>query len=95
MQRQFELKKDGFKLYWWRIIEHAGTHMDAPIHFSENGATVARQRAVRLGPVVGNDYVVESGLKAGDKLIVSGIQKIADGAPVKVTEKSGSAEAGD
>ncbi len=40
MQRQFELKKDGFNLYWWRIIEHAGTHMDAPIHFSENGATV-------------------------------------------------------
>jgi kynurenine formamidase len=40
MQRQFSLKKDGFNLYWWRVIEHAGTHMDAPIHFSEAGATV-------------------------------------------------------
>lgn len=40
MQRQFSLKKDGFNLYWWRIIEHAGTHIDAPIHFSEAGATV-------------------------------------------------------
>src|SRR6185503_6677783 len=40
MQRQFSLKKDGFNLYWWRIIEHAGTHMDAPIHFSESGATI-------------------------------------------------------
>jgi kynurenine formamidase len=40
MQRQFSLKKDGFNLYWWRIVEHAGTHMDAPIHFSENGASV-------------------------------------------------------
>jgi kynurenine formamidase len=40
MQRQFSLKKDGFNLYWWRVIEHAGTHMDAPIHFSEEGVTV-------------------------------------------------------
>ena len=31
----------------------------------EGGATVARQRAVEPGPVVGNDYVVKSGLKAG------------------------------
>jgi len=39
MQKQFDLKKDGFNLYWWRIVEHAGTHLDAPIHFSEAGAT--------------------------------------------------------
>ena len=45
---------------------------------------MARQRAVELGAVVGNDYVVRSGLKAGEKLIVSGVQKIGDGAPVKV-----------
>jgi len=53
----------------------------------QTGGTVARQRSVALGPVVGNAYVVESGLKAGEKLIVSGVQKIADGAPVRVTEK--------
>jgi kynurenine formamidase len=40
LQKQFDLKKDGFNLHWWRIIEHGGTHLDAPIHFSENGATV-------------------------------------------------------
>jgi RND family efflux transporter MFP subunit len=51
----------------------------------EGGATVARQRAVEPGPVVGNDYVVKSGLKAGDKLIVSGVQKIRDGAPVQAS----------
>jgi RND family efflux transporter MFP subunit len=54
----------------------------------QKGVTVARQRGVQLGPVSGNDYVVESGLKAGDRLIVSGIQKIADGAPVQATERS-------
>ena len=42
MEKKFDLKKDGFNLYWWRIIEHAGTHMDAPIHFSENGATAEK-----------------------------------------------------
>ena len=47
------------------------------------GGLVARQRAVEVGEVLGNDYVVRSGLKAGDKLIVSGIQKLGDGAPVK------------
>lgn len=51
---------------------------------AEGGKTVARQRAVDLGAVVGNDYVVKSGLKPGEKLIVSGVQKIADGAPVKI-----------
>jgi kynurenine formamidase len=42
MDKKFEFKKDGFNLYWWRIIEHAGTHLDAPIHFSEAGATVEK-----------------------------------------------------
>ena len=44
---------------------------------------VARQRPVQVGELQGNDYVVKGGLKAGDQLIVSGIQKIGDGAPVR------------
>lgn len=47
------------------------------------GGLVAKQHPVQVGEVLGNDYVVRGGLKAGDKLIVSGIQKIGDGAPVK------------
>ena len=47
------------------------------------GGLVARQRPLEVGEILGNDYVVRSGLKAGDKLIVSGIQKLGDGAPVK------------
>jgi RND family efflux transporter MFP subunit len=51
----------------------------------ENSAKgpVARQRPIEVGDLLGNDYVVKSGLAAGDRLVVSGIQKIADGAPVK------------
>ncbi len=44
---------------------------------------VAHQRPVQVGELQGNDYVVKGGLKAGDQLIVSGIQKIAEGAPVR------------
>src|SRR5687767_11934119 len=43
---------------------------------------VARQRSLELGPVVGQNYTVVSGLKPGEKLIAAGIQKIRDGAPV-------------
>jgi multidrug efflux pump subunit AcrA (membrane-fusion protein) len=44
---------------------------------------VARQRPVRVGEIVGDDYRVVSGLKPGDRLIVSGIQKLGDGVPVR------------
>jgi membrane fusion protein (multidrug efflux system) len=43
---------------------------------------VARQKGVTLGPLVGNDYVLLSGLAEGEQLITGGIQKIRDGAPV-------------
>jgi multidrug efflux pump subunit AcrA (membrane-fusion protein) len=50
---------------------------------SGQGGLVARQRPIEVGEVIGNDYVVRSGLKEGEQLIVSGIQKIGDGAPVR------------
>jgi len=45
--------------------------------------SVAKQRAVSLGDTLGNDYAVKDGLKPGDKVIVSGIQFLIDGAPIK------------
>ena len=63
----------------------------------EGDMTVARQRAVDLGELVGNNYVVLKGLSVGDRLIVSGVQKIGDGAPVAVnpgTAAPGAAPAG-
>lgn len=48
---------------------------------SAEGAT-ARQRPIEVGSLVGNNYVVLKGLSAGEQLIVTGIQKIGDGAPV-------------
>ena len=45
--------------------------------------TIARQRPIDVGEVLGNDYIVTRGLSAGERIVVSGIQKIGDGAPVK------------
>jgi RND family efflux transporter MFP subunit len=53
---------------------------------SAPGGFVARQRPVSLGNIVGDDYVVRSGVKAGDRVIVSNVQKIGDGVPVKPSE---------
>ena len=50
----------------------------------EGGATIARQRAVQLGQLVGNDYLLIRGLKAGERLVTAGVQKIGDGMPVQV-----------
>src|SRR5438093_1981061 len=48
----------------------------------DKGALVARQKPVKVGEIVGNDYVVLDGIKEGDKVIVSGTQFLRDGAPV-------------
>jgi len=46
------------------------------------GAYVARQKPLKIGQTVGNNYEVEDGIKPGDKVIVSGTQFLLDGAPV-------------
>lgn len=44
---------------------------------------VARQRPIQVGELIGNDYVVQGGVKAGERVVESGIQKVGDGAPIK------------
>jgi len=56
---------------------------------NDKGALTAHQRQIVVGNVAGNDYVVTSGLTAGDQVIVSGIQKIGDGAPVQIVPSAG------
>ncbi|MBX7535078.1 efflux RND transporter periplasmic adaptor subunit [Qipengyuania sp. GH1] len=44
----------------------------------------AAPRPVKLGQLIGDDWVVESGLNPGDQVIVSNLQKLQPGMPVKV-----------
>jgi RND family efflux transporter MFP subunit len=47
-----------------------------------DGKLVAKQRAIKVGPIVGDDYAILGGIKPGERIVVSGVQKLADGAPI-------------
>jgi RND family efflux transporter MFP subunit len=49
------------------------------------GGVIARQTPITVGEVVGEDYVVRGGVRAGQRVIVSNVQKLGDGAPVSPT----------
>jgi RND family efflux transporter MFP subunit len=46
------------------------------------GKWVAHQRPIKVGEIVGNAYVVQEGLRAGERVVIAGVQKIGEGAPV-------------
>jgi RND family efflux transporter MFP subunit len=47
------------------------------------GKLTAKQRAIKVGPIVGDQYPVLEGIKAGERVVTSGAQKLADGAPIE------------
>jgi membrane fusion protein (multidrug efflux system) len=53
----------------------------------------AEVRPVVVGDWVGSDWVINQGLKAGDRVIVEGFQRLAPGAPVKVVTPEAAAAA--
>ena len=42
----------------------------------------AHQREIKVGDMIGNDYVVLDGIKSGERVITSGTQMLFEGAPV-------------
>jgi len=52
------------------------------VSVNEGKGTVARQKPLKLGDTIGNDFVVLDGLKPGDHLILSGTQFLQDGMPI-------------
>jgi RND family efflux transporter MFP subunit len=64
-------------------VSRLGGQYFAFVAEAQNGGSfVARQKPLTIGQTVGNDYEVQGGIKAGDKVIVSGTQFLLDGAPV-------------
>jgi RND family efflux transporter MFP subunit len=55
---------------------------------SKANGFVARQKPLRVGQTVDNNYVVLEGVNPGDKIIVSGTQFLIDGAPVIPQEEN-------
>ncbi len=48
IERRYTLKKNGANVNWWRVLEHAGTHIDAPIHYADNGVAIEAIAADQL-----------------------------------------------
>ena len=55
------------------------------VFVAEQGAQgfAAKQRPITVGDLIGDSYIVRGGVKEGERVIVSNIQKLGDGAPVK------------
>lgn len=51
-----------------------------------NAAGQVEPRAVRVSSTIGDSWLVESGLAAGDRVIVQGLQKVRPGMPAKPVE---------
>ena len=64
------------------VSELQGSHQVAVIG-PDNKATI---KVIKLGPAEGNMYVVDEGLKAGDRVVVEGIQRVRSGMTVQPTE---------
>ncbi len=68
-------------------------------HDPKGGATAlvvgaedkAELRNVTASRTIGDQWLVESGLKAGDRVIVEGLQKVRPGAPVQAVERGATA----
>jgi kynurenine formamidase len=48
IDQRYTLKKNGANVNWWHVLEHAGTHVDAPLHYSDAGVSVDRIPAEQL-----------------------------------------------
>ena len=71
------------------VIELQGSHQVAVVG-SDNKVSI---RAVTVGERVGKLWIVTEGLKGGERVVVEGLMKVRDGAPVKVVPAD-SAKAG-
>ena len=60
----------------------AGQYFAFVAEAQNGGSFVARQKPLKIGQTVGNDYEVQDGIKPGDKVIISGTQFLLDGVPV-------------
>ena len=69
-------------------VSRIGGQYFAFIAEEQNGKTVAHQKPLKVGEIVGNDYTVLDGIRPGDRVIVSGTQVLVDGTPVKAKDQA-------
>ncbi len=63
-------------------VSRMGGQIFAFVAEGQGSQAVAKQRPIKVGDVVGNNYVVLDGIKPGDRIITTGVQILVDGMPV-------------
>ena len=63
-------------------VSRIGGQTFAFVVADNKGQTIAQQRTVQLGEIVGNSYTVLGGINPGDKVIVSSVNMLVDGMPI-------------
>lgn len=58
-----------------------------PVAMVVNDQNIVEERALQIAQDHGNQWVVTEGLATGDRIVVSGVQRIAPGAPVTPQER--------
>ena len=62
-----------------------GSVKDAHVYLVEEG--IAREQAIAVGGLIGDQIEVIDGLKSGDCIIVSGLINVSEGLPVKAVNE--------
>ncbi|MCB9470022.1 MAG: efflux RND transporter periplasmic adaptor subunit [Candidatus Obscuribacterales bacterium] len=69
------------------VSQTAGKYFVFKAEEKSEGKLVASRKEVEVYGIEGTAYRIKSGLKDGDRVIVSGIQRLADGVPVTAAAK--------
>jgi len=63
-----------------RAVNQLQSSYEVAVVGADNKAQV---RSVKVGELFGSLWVIEDGLKPGERVVVEGLQKVRDGEPVK------------
>lgn len=85
-----DVKKGAILVPQRAVSELQGSYQVAVVG-PDNKVTI---KVVKTGPVEGNLWVIEEGLKPGDKIIVEGLQRVRSGMTVNPTQASAPQEGG-
>ncbi len=81
--------KEGLAVPTASIVRQAGQAFVYVVEQADGGSVLLARRApVGLGSLHGNEYTVTSGLRAGERLVVAGLQQIGDGTPVELQNEA-------
>jgi RND family efflux transporter MFP subunit len=63
-------------------ISRIGGQTFAFVAADNKGQTIAQQRSVQLGEIVGNSYTVLGGIQTGEKVVTTSVNMLVDGMPI-------------